>query len=150
MDIYFNSVGKGGGMNLGVAPDRDGYVCDADIKSLDGFGSLLKSLYSDNFAKGAVVTASAVRSGDDKISYDAANVIDGDRYTYWATNDDVKQGELILTLPKESEFDVVRLRENIKLGQWMVLLSMPGRTVHGKSLLKARALVPVVFFAAKK
>ncbi len=116
MDIYFNSVGKGGCMNLGVAPNRDGFVCDADVQSLDGFGALLKSLYSDNFAKGAAVTASAVRNGGDAGAYDAANVIDGDRYTYWTTNDDVKQGELILTLAKESAFDVIRLRENIKLG----------------------------------
>jgi alpha-L-fucosidase len=117
MDIYFNSVGKGGCMNLGVAPNRDGFVCDADIKSLDGFGTALKKLYAVNFAKGAAVTASAVRAGGDKISYNAANVIDDDRYTYWATNNDVKQGELTLTLAKEAEFDVIRLRENIKLGQ---------------------------------
>ncbi|MDR1496966.1 MAG: hypothetical protein LBS59_00935, partial [Puniceicoccales bacterium] len=46
----------------------------------------------------------------------AANVLDNDRYTYWATDDKVTTGELILTLPAAVEFDVVRLRENIKLG----------------------------------
>ena len=118
MDIYFHSVGKGGCMNVGVAPDRDGLVCDADIKALDGFGAALHDLFNVNYAEGAKVRASSVRpAGEDEAKlFDPANVIDGDRYSYWGTPDGTVEASLVLTLAKEAEFDVIRLRENIKMG----------------------------------
>ena len=118
MDIYFHSVGKGGCMNVGVAPNRDGMVCDADIKSLDTFGAALDDLFAVNYAEGAKVKASAVRPAEDADAalYSPDNLIDADRYSYWGTPDTAIEGWVILTLAKEAEFDVVRLRENIKLG----------------------------------
>ncbi len=120
MDIYFNSVGKGGCMNLGVAPDRDGLVCAADIRSLDVFGNAVRTLFAANFAENAVASASQTRAGqavpDKPNPYAPANVLDGDRYSYWATDDGVTNATLTLTLPAVTGFDVVRLRENIKLG----------------------------------
>ena len=117
MDIYFNSVGKGGCMNLGVAPDRDGLVCEADIRSLNDFGSLLRTLFATDFARGAGASADKTRTAaKDDTSFAPANVLDGDRYTYWATDDGVTNAILTLTLPAVAEFNVVRLRENIKLG----------------------------------
>jgi len=122
MEIYFNSVGKGGCMNLGVAPDRDGLVCAADIRSLDEFGGLLKTLFANDLARGARVTADQVRaaptaaSGGGIAPFAPARVLDGDRYSYWATDDGVTNATLTLTLQSVSEFNVIRLRENIKLG----------------------------------
>jgi len=120
MDIYFNSVGKGGCMNLGVAPNRDGLVCEADARSLEAFGALLQTLFSVNHAAGAVVAASHVRQWQAQPGvaspYAPANVRDGDRYSYWATDDGVTNATLTLTLPSVAEFNVVRLRENIQLG----------------------------------
>lgn len=120
MDIYFNSVGKGGCMNLGIAPDRDGLVCAADRRSLDVFGNALRALFARNLASGAVAEADAVRPGAparDPGRYAPANVLDGDRYTYWAAPDGTTQVAITLKLAAVCEFDVVRLRENIKLGQ---------------------------------
>lgn len=121
MEIYFHSVGKGGCMNLGVAPDRNGRVCDADVRALDAFGNLLRTLFAVNFANQSVVEASNIREWqpepEKENPYAAANAIDGNRYTYWATDDNVTNATLTLTLPKVAEFDVVRLRENIQLGQ---------------------------------
>lgn len=120
MEIYFNSVGKGGCMNLGVAPNRDGLVCEADIRSLDAFGNLLHTLFAVNFAENAVATASHTRAWQpvpgQPHPYGAANALDGDRYSYWATDDGVTNATLTLTLPALATFNVVRLRENIKLG----------------------------------
>ena len=120
LDIYFNSVGKGGCMNLGIAPNRDGLVAEADIRSLDAFGSLLRTLFAINYAESAVVTASQVRAWqpvpEAKHPFAPANVTDHDRYTYWATDDGVTNATLTLTLPAVAAFNVVRLRENIKLG----------------------------------
>jgi alpha-L-fucosidase len=120
MDIYFNSVGKGGCMNLGVAPDRNGLVCEADIRSLDAFGGLLRTLFADNLASSAVVSASHVRAWQPQKGktnpYAALNALDGDRYSCWVTDDGVTNASLTLTLPAVAEFNVVRLRENIRLG----------------------------------
>ena len=122
MEIYFNSVGKGGCMNLGVAPDRDGLVCAADIRSLDEFGGLLKTLFANDLARGARVAADQVRTasadapGGGAAPFAPARVLDGDRYSYWAADDGVTNATLTLTLATVSEFNVIRLRENIKLG----------------------------------
>lgn len=120
MDIYFNSVGKGGCLNLGVAPDRDGLVCDADIRSLDAFGNLLRALFASNLASGGIASASHVRAWQPVPGkphpYAPSNALDGDRYTHWATDDGVTEAALTVTLPAVTEFNVIRLRENIKLG----------------------------------
>jgi len=44
-------------------------------------------------------------------------LLDDDRYSYWASSDAVTTPELILEWQNEIEFDLIRLRENIKLGQ---------------------------------
>lgn len=118
MDIYFNSVGKGGGMNLGIAPDLDGMICDVDRQSLEAFGHALQTLFERNFAANAVATASHTRAADtpSAAQFAAANVLDNDRFTYWATDDTVTEATLTLKLPASTEFNVIRLRENIKLG----------------------------------
>jgi alpha-L-fucosidase len=120
MDIYFNSVGKGGCMNLGIAPDRNGLVCEADVRSLEAFGGLLRTLFSANLASSAIASANNVRAWQPVKGtanpYAPANVLDGSRYTYWATDDAVTNATLTLTLPALAEFSVVRLRENIQLG----------------------------------
>jgi alpha-L-fucosidase len=120
MDIYFNSVGKGGCMNLGIAPNRDGVVCEADVRSLAAFGNLLRTLFAVNYAAGASVAASHVRAWtpdpDKPHPYAPENVRDDNRYTYWATDDGVTNATLTLTLPAVTAFNVVRVRENIQLG----------------------------------
>lgn len=121
LDIYFSSVGKGGCMNLGVAPNRDGRVCEADVRSLEAFGGILRTLFAANYAAHATASADRVRAWQPEPGqtnpYAPANVTDSDRYTYWATDDGVTNATLTLTLPAMAEFNVVRLRENIRLGQ---------------------------------
>jgi alpha-L-fucosidase len=53
--------------------------------------------------------------GNDK-RFAAANVLDADRFSYWATDDNVTTAELELALDGEKTFNVVRIRENIQLG----------------------------------
>ncbi len=120
MDIYFNSVGKGGCMNLGIAPDRGGLVCEADRRALEIFGNSLRALFAVNLAQGGQASASNVRAWQERPGqahpYAACNVLDGDRYTYWATDDSVTNATLTVVLPVQAEFNVVRIREDIRLG----------------------------------
>ena len=56
-----------------------------------------------------------MRGGDSRFA--AANVLDGKRDTYWATDDAVTTPELVLDLGRPVTFNVVSLREHLPLGQ---------------------------------
>jgi alpha-L-fucosidase len=112
MDLYYRSVGRGGSMLLNVPPDRRGLLHENDVASLRDFGAMVRRTFQENLAAKAKVKASSARAG-----FDPKNLLDGDSSTYWATGDSVKSAEVEITLPHETTFNVVRLRENIQLGQ---------------------------------
>jgi len=115
LDIYYKSVGRGACLNLNIPPDRRGRINEHDIASLHEFRRILDATFSVDLAKGATITASNVRGSDPRFA--AANVLDGDRNTYWSTDDGVTTPELILDLGKPVTFSVVSLREFLPLGQ---------------------------------
>ena len=115
LDIYYKSVGRGACLNLNIPPDRRGRIADPDIASLREFRRILDTTFAKNLAEKAKLTASSVRGNDQKFA--AANVLDTDRQTYWATDDDVTTPELVLDLGGAVTFDVVSLREYLPLGQ---------------------------------
>jgi len=115
-DIYLKSVGRGGALDLGLAPDRRGLLHEADVKALAGFGALLQRTFARDLAREAGIRASNVRGGRNG-QYGVAMLTDGDRYSYWATDDDVKTPSLTLTWPGDRTLQYVRLREDIRLGQ---------------------------------
>ena len=115
LDLYFKSVGRGASFLLNVPPDRRGLLHENDVASLKGFGELLQKTFRDNVATGAKVEASSVR-GKSK-AYGPANLIDGDRSTYWSTDDGVTTPSVVLTLKRPSAIQTIRLRESLKLGQ---------------------------------
>jgi alpha-L-fucosidase len=115
MDLYYRSVGRGGSLLLNVPPDRRGLLHENDVASLRGLGELVRSTFAKNLAAKAKVTASNVRAGDK--SFGPENLLDGDRYSYWSTDDAVTAAEVVFDLPQPAAFNRVRLRENIKLGQ---------------------------------
>ncbi|HXB93277.1 MAG TPA: discoidin domain-containing protein, partial [Puia sp.] len=49
--------------------------------------------------------------------YGPTRLVDEDRYSYWATDDSVRTPVLVVDLGSLTTFNVIRLRENIKLGQ---------------------------------
>ena len=87
--IYFETVGRGAVMNIGVAPDTDGQVCPADVKRLAEFGEWVRSFNAVDFAKDAKTTEKR----------------DGNKLT------------VELTLSTPAEFNCVDIRENIAEGQ---------------------------------
>ena len=50
---YFETVGRGAVMNIGIAPDKEGRVCAADAKRLAEFGEWVRDFNSIDLAKGA-------------------------------------------------------------------------------------------------
>lgn len=123
LDLYYKSVGRGAGLDLGLSPNRLGLLADGDVQSLTAFGNILKETFKTNLAKGATFAASNIR-GKNKLKFGPANLVDADRYTYWATDDNVTTPELTVNLHQPKTFNVVRLRENIKLGQRMDAIAL--------------------------
>lgn len=116
LDLYYESVGRGAALDLGLSPDQRGLLNDNDVTSLKGFGKLLQQTFAVNLARGAALKASNIRAND-AAKYGPQHLLDNDRYTYWATDDAVTNPSLTIGLTGNKTFNVIRLRENIKLGQ---------------------------------
>jgi len=114
-DIYLTSVGRGSTLLLNVPPDRRGLVHEKDVASLQGFRKLLDSEFRTNLALNKKVTATSHR-GDDK-RYAANHITDGNKDTYWSTNDEVLTGSLEIELEKNQSIKYVVLQEDVRLGQ---------------------------------
>ena len=115
LDLYYRSVGRGGSFLLNVPPDQRGLLGANDLASLKAFGGLISDTFRANLAGGASAKASNVRGNSS--AFDPRQLLDGKRNTYWSTDDGVTTPEVVLTLPREVRFNVIRLREYIELGQ---------------------------------
>lgn len=113
--IYLKSVGRGGNMNLGLAPMPEGILHPNDVKSLKYFGEKINKTFANNLVKGAKATSKSLRGKSKEFAL--KNIFDADRYSYYAPKDNVLNPEIIITLDGSKEFDIIRIRENIKLGQ---------------------------------
>lgn len=89
LDLYFDSVGRGASFLLNVPPDRRGRIYETDANSLSGFGKLLRSTFTQNLAR------------------NCKSSVQGPANT----------PHIILELNHPVRFDLVRLREQIQLGQ---------------------------------
>ena len=116
MQLYLKSVGRAACLDLGLSPDKTGRLSGEDVAILKEFGDRLKNTFANNLIKGATINAMNVRGGNN-LKYGTANLIDDDRYSYWATDDRMHYPQLIIDLHQPKTFDLIRLRENIKLGQ---------------------------------
>lgn len=114
LKIWFESVGRGANLILNVPPDRDGKIGEKDVLSLNAFRELRDQTFSNNLTNGAKAGAAA-RGRDRKFA--AQNLIDNDIETYWAPDDGTANPSAEIRLPKPQTFDVIRLREQIRLGQ---------------------------------
>ena len=115
VDIYYRSVGHGASLNLNVPPDNRGRIADADIASLKEFHRIITKTFAVNLAKRAKITASNTRGNDP--AFAPGKMLDGDRKTYWSTDDAIHTPEFTAAFPKPVSFNVVELREALPLGQ---------------------------------
>ncbi|AYQ32689.1 exo-alpha-sialidase [Runella sp. SP2] len=114
-DIYLTSVGRGSTLLLNVPPDRRGLIHENDVKALTGWKAMIDREFKTNLALKTKATASSHRG---KVAnYAASNVTDGDKNTYWTTNDDVTTGSVEIDLGKAQTVKYVTLKEHIQLGQ---------------------------------
>ena len=115
LTLYYDSVGRGASFLLNVPPDRRGLIYDTDLAALRDFGRLVQSTFSRNLAAGATLRASNIRGNNPE--YNPQHLLDADSFTYWSTDDSITAADVTFDLPREIKFDLVRLREDIRLGQ---------------------------------
>lgn len=114
-DIYLTSVGRGSTLLLNIPPDRRGLFHEIDVQSLNGFAALLKKTFARNLAAKATVTANSYRGK--QAAFAPRNLTDGNKETYWTTNDEQTTGQFEVSLPVASSVQYIVLQEYIKLGQ---------------------------------
>ena len=115
IDLYYKSVGRGANLLLNVPPNRQGLLQTEDIASLKAFGDYRKATFAANLAAKAHVTASNVRAHQS--DFEAKHMLDGRNDTYWTTDDEVLTADATFTFSRPVEFNIIRLREAIRLGQ---------------------------------
>tara|TARA_R110000796_G_scaffold71409_2_gene161977 strand:- start:31096 stop:32562 length:1467 start_codon:yes stop_codon:yes gene_type:complete len=113
LDIYYKSVGRNGNLLLNLPVDRRGLVHENDVKALMELRKTLDETFAVNLAKGAKAVASNTRGSD----YLSSNILDEYNDTYWATDDEVIESELVINFSKETTFNRLVLQEYIPLGQ---------------------------------
>ena len=52
---FFTSVGRNSAMDIGIAPDQRGLICDEDAAALKGFGDRIRAIFATNLAANAKV-----------------------------------------------------------------------------------------------
>lgn len=114
-DIYLTSVGRGSTLLLNIPPDQRGLFHEKDVESLRGYKKLLDTEFAKNIALKAKVKADSYRGNSAQFA--ASNLTDGNKETYWATNDGQITGSFEVDLGKVSTVKYVTLQEYIKLGQ---------------------------------
>jgi len=150
VEIYEHSIGRGANLLLNLPPDRRGLIPDVDAARLGEFARRIEATYRTDLARGARANADQVRGKSPRFA--AAMTIDGDGGTYWATDDGVTAGAVVLEWPRPTAFDRVVLQEAIARGQrvesWTIEIERNGqwvRVAEGTTIgYKRIARVPAV------
>ena len=115
VDIYYESIGRNATLLLNLPVDRRGLVHENDEARLKELVTTIKEDFKTELLAGSKITATNVRGNNTEFA--AKNVTDGNKNTYWATDDNVKTASLVFEFDKPIAIDRVLLQENIKLGQ---------------------------------
>jgi alpha-L-fucosidase len=115
VDIYYNSIGRNASFLLNFPVDTRGLIHEKDVEQLMKMVEVIRKDLETNLAKNITVEADEVRGNSSK--FDALKAIDGNPETYWATDDNVTSGSLILDFGKPMTFNRFLAQEYIPLGQ---------------------------------
>ncbi len=115
LDIYFSSVGYNSVLLLNLPPDKRGLIHENDVRRLREFRKVLDAIFDENLAAGAKAAASNVKGNNP--TFAAEKITDGDKETYWTTDDWTTTASIEFDLGAERTFNVAELAEHIKIGQ---------------------------------
>ena len=115
--MYLETVGRNATLILNIPPNKAGVLPTASVNALTGMGDLIRARLTNDFAKSATVEVSEARAAGANRNYEAANMIDGNKDTYWATNDGTTEATITLMWDEAKLIRYVELMEYIAKGQ---------------------------------
>jgi len=107
LTAYEETVGRGGQLVLGLAPDNRGLLPEADSKRLEELGAALRERYSRNL----------VPKLHEKTSEPVEAALDGDPDTFWSAPAGSHRASLEVDFPKPASFDRALVMERLDNGQ---------------------------------
>lgn len=122
---YFQTVGNGAALDLGLAPMPDGTLFTNDVTALLGLGRMLHRTFDTNLALTAHIVSGDSRDNDP--AFAPANMLNTNYSTlnwhwntnapsYWSTDDAETNAAVVFGFDHLISFSVVALREYIPLG----------------------------------
>ncbi|EEC77792.1 hypothetical protein OsI_16968 [Oryza sativa Indica Group] len=120
LDIYYKSVGRNCLLILNVPPNSSGLISTEDMQVLQEFTEIRQTIFSQNFAANATVTASTVRGGLGNQQFAPSNVLQESIYSYWAPEEGQSSWEMLFDLGQSASFNVIQLQEPIQMGQRVI------------------------------
>lgn len=115
VDVYYESIGRNANLILNIPPDKRGLINEHDEARLKEFTATIKADFKTELLSETKVTANNVRGNNEE--YAGENVINGDKNTYWATDDSIKTASIVFQFEKPTPINRILLQEYIKLGQ---------------------------------
>ncbi len=115
MDLYHHSIGRNGTLLLNFPIMPNGLIHEKDEKVALEFARAIKEAFAVNLVEKAGAEASNIRGKRSK--YNAKKAIDGDKESYWATDDGVNKAALTINFAKPTAFNRFLVQEYIRLGQ---------------------------------
>jgi alpha-L-fucosidase len=130
LSTYENTIGHGGQLMLGIAPDRRGLLPEADVRRLEEFGAAIHARYGEN-----VAAAQHIRNPATEAAFD------GDEDTFWSAPIGSHHAVLEADFTKPVTFDHSLIMEWLNDGQRVEhyrIEAWNGKT--WKTLIDARAI----------
>jgi alpha-L-fucosidase len=106
ISIYDQTVGHGGQLMLGLAPDRRGLLPETDVRRLQEFGEAIRQRYGNN-----LVGKHVRKTGS------AEAALDGDPATFWTAPVGTHQAQVEVTFPSPITFNRSLTMEWLNNGQ---------------------------------
>ena len=106
VSIYEHSVGRGGQLVLGIAPDRRGLLPEADVERLKEFGAAIHERYGDNLMRQHLRSTPEVEQA-----------LDGNPDTFWSAPRASHHAMLEVNFEKPVTFDRALTMEWLNDGQ---------------------------------
>ena len=124
--MYLETVGRNATLILNCPPDQYGVLPTNTVNELKKLGKLLherlavpvynldESTAAKDYAKTATIEVNETRTGG---KYEVANLTDGDKETYWGTNDGSLSATITLSWDEPQTLRYLMMQEPIALGQ---------------------------------
>ena len=103
---YDQTIGRGGQLMLGLAPDRRGLLPDIDVNRLEQFGKAIRQRYGQNLAAKHIRGPSEIEAA-----------LDGDPATFWSAPVGSRHAELEVSFVSPVTFDHSLIMEWLTDGQ---------------------------------